>query len=232
MKPLLTLGFVVLAVVVAAGFGVGPFAPKGPYELALDRITVSIEADPELAPRLHERYRAACSWPSVLATFLCREARGEVDFQLAQKGVPRLDRETQVQRNVFLAELLSTLDDVSCGALGRQEGGTRGFRAAVGRLPAESVDRLVDLTVAAVAAELRATPPEKLGEPEVAAAQVEFQRGLDKESRSRLIVMSLVPRTAAPMSDADACWVGKTVYGRVAAMPEPHRSVMAVHLAK
>lgn len=229
MRALLTLGLLALAGLVAYGLRLGPFAPRSGYEAALDRVAERLRADPDLAARFETRIAQACGWPRWLAPLACRGVAGDVGFELAQKGVARLDRETHARRAVILHEVLATVDDRTCAALGRQQGGTARFREVVAGLSPASLDHLVELTYLALAAELRGTPGEAPSEQEVAAAQVEFERGLEGPTRSRLFALRVVP---GPMSDADACWLGRAVYARVAAMREPHRSALAAHLAR
>jgi hypothetical protein len=232
MKAMMMLGLAVLVGIVAYGFLASSFAPRSVYAATLDSIMTRLQADPEIRAGLEARLRQACSAP-VLPQVFCRDAHSRVAFELAQKGAGRLDREAATRRVLLLSSFLVTLDEPACGALGRRDaGGTAGFRAAFERLPVERLRDWEDLAVAAVTAELRGTPAEPLDEQEVAAAQTEFARGLDAQARGRLTAMRIVKNDDRGLSDHEVCWVGRTVYGRIAEMPEPYRSVMAVYLAR
>lgn len=232
MRGLLTLGFVLLLVIVAYGHQVGPFAPKTAYALVLDRIATRIKADPEIRGAFESRLRQACS-RVVLENVFCSEAYTEVGFELTRKGAARLDRESSAQRLVLMSEFLATLDERSCAALSRVNGGgTANFRAAFERQPAERLQQWEDLAVKALTAELRGTPRVELGEQEVAIAQAELVKGLDSQTRSRILAMSIVKKDDRAMSDAEVCWLSRTVSRRVAELPEPYRSTMAMYFGR
>lgn len=232
MKTLMALGLVVLLAIVAWGMQIGPFTPKTAYAATLERIMTRLKEDPDIRKRLEGRLRESCSAP-VLPQVFCREAHFKVGFDLAQKGTGRLDRESATRRVVLLSEFLATVDEAACGALGQKDGGgTAGFRTAFERLSAQRLHEWEDLAVKAVTAELRGTPAEVLGDQEIAAAQAELLKGLDSQTRGRLTAMHIMKKTDQNLSAQDACWVGRTIFGRVAEMPEPHRSIMAIHLAR
>lgn len=232
MRALMTLGFAILFGIVVYGLQLGPFAPKTAYALVLDRIAARIKADPEIRGAFESRLRQACS-RIVLENVFCSEAYTEVGFDLARRGAARLDRESSARRMVLMSEFLATLDERSCAALVRTHGGgTANFRAAFERQPAERLQEWEDLAVKALTAELRGTPRVELGEQEIATAQAEMMKGLDSPTRSRILAMTIVKKDERSMSDADVCWLTRTVSRRVAELPEPSRSTMAMYLGR
>lgn len=232
MRALLSLGLVVIVGIFVWGFHLGPFAPRDPYDAEVGRVMSRLLADPEVRPALEARIGAACHWPLFLVGLLCPRAAGDVAFELARKGVPRLGREAQVERALLVNEIFASLDEPACGALGRAQGIRGNVKQVVGRLSPAVLARLMDLASAVIVAEIRGTPAATLNPREIRAAEADFNSGLDGPTRSRLMALTILPLARSNASDADVCWVVRTVYARVAAMAEPHRSAMALHLVE
>lgn len=231
MRRALVIGvFVTLAGM--SGWRVGlPFGPRTAYDVAHDRIVARLELDADLGPRWEARVSEVCAWPRMLRGMFCAEAIGDLEFDVSRKGVSRLDRDSQVQRIAIINEMIAKGDEATCQALTRDEGSSRELRAVFDKLSDESRDAFVEIGVVAIGAELRGTPAERLDSREVEVAQRVFDEGLAQKDRGRMFV-AFVTRNS--LSASESCWAGKTIYGRIAEMPEPHRGVLAVyaHLPK
>ncbi len=228
MSSLLSLTLTLSVTVLAWVFEAGPVASRSPYALAVDRITARVQADSDLAVRFDDRLRRRCRWPRLAWPLVCGAQQQRLGFELAQRGMARLDRTALSRRAVLLSDLLHAADERTCAALGQARRGAANFRQAFEALGQAAIEEWVELSVRAIAAELRDTPREAVSQEDVARAQREFLRTLSDHSVARL---ARVPDDDR-VSDADACWIGRTLYTRLAAMPEPYRGILALHLAR
>lgn len=210
-----------------SGWRVGlPLGPRTPYDVAHDDMMAHLELDPDLGPRWEARVGEVCGFPRLLRSVFCAQAIGDLEFEVSRKGVSRLDRASQVRRIALINELLANGDEATCQALAGGEVSPRELRPVFDRLSEESRSALVELTLAAIGAELRGTRTERLDPTDVEAAQRVFDQGLPDKDRGRMFAAFV---TRDSLSRAESCWAGKTIYARIAQMPEPHRGVLAVH---
>ena len=227
MSSLLSFTVALSVSVLAWAFGAGPSASESPYARAVDRITARVHADADLAMRFDDRLHGRCRWPRLAWPLVCGAQQQSLGFELAQRGLARLDRAALSRRAVLLSDLLHAADERTCAALGQARRGTANFRQAFEALGQAAIEEWVDLSVRAIAAELRDTPREAVSQKDIARAQREFARTLSEHSVARLAKLP-----GDGVSDADACWIGRTLYARLAAMPEPYRGILALHLAR
>jgi hypothetical protein len=188
--------------------------PLAAYERALDQRIAALRDAPGLAARLD---------------VLSPEDQRVLVLELALQGIPRLPDAALVQRAFLVGSLLSGLDERTCGAVVTGHAAPARLARAIASLAPGARDAWLDLTAAAVRAELAQTP-EPFVEPgpvrEAIAALMsrrtpeqaqQLQRGLSK---------------LRDLDPAEACRVGRAIYQEVPVLGAPHDQVLARLLAK
>jgi len=149
--------------------------------------------------------------------------------ELAVKGMPRLGDAALLERTVLLSSSLGGLDEATCGAIVVGRYTAEQQERAVANLAPAAVASWLDLELEAARAELLATPEPPVDPRAVQDAMIALFREVPRADVERLRDGLVKLAQAQP---AEACWVGRTIYARVAVLGEPHDRVLARMLAR
>jgi len=180
----------------------------------MERRFAELHADPLLRARLGDLPEA--------------EARAALLGQ-AERGFVRLDDAALVERVRLLSRMFDAADVETCGAAARGKATPEQRERLAANLDPASAETWADLAFAAARAELAAAPA-----PPLAGSQVQLALGrllatlpADDADRLRAGMPHLVE-----LPDADACWVIRTLYGKVAALDPAQAAPLARLLAR
>ena len=191
------------------------------YEAAATRMLARLSSDPAMKDALLARLRANCSKRR------CRDEDMQMGAELAASGVRRLDAPTLVTRARLITIILKNVDEKSCAAIVR--GSLTATRTALEQLEPSILDAWMEVSFRAVTAELRNVPPRKLMDSEVQHAYQQFSSLLTEQELQRFRAL---PNDESKYSTADTCWTTRLTYEKLPMLPEPHRSVMAIHMVQ
>ena len=188
--------------------------PVSAWSRAMERRFAELHADPLLRARLGDLPEA--------------EARAALLGQ-AERGFVRLDDAALVERVRLLSRMFDAADVETCGAAARGKATPEQRERLAANLDPASAETWADLAFAAARAELAAAPA-----PPLAGSQVQLALGRllatlpqDDADRLRAGMPNLVD-----LPDADACWVVRTLYARVAALDPAQAAPLARLLAR
>jgi len=196
-------------------------ATSDQYEAAVNKLLARLSAEPEIKDALLTRLRANCSKRR------CRDEDIQMGAKIAARGVRRLDGPTLVTRARPISVIPKRVDEKSCAAIVR--GSLTATRAALERLESSILDAWMDAALQAGIAELRNVPPQRLTDREVQQAYQQFSSLLTEQELQRFRAL---PDDESKYSTADTCWGTRLTYEKLAMLPEPHRSVMAIHMVQ
>ncbi|MDQ1093586.1 hypothetical protein QE400_002999 [Xanthomonas sacchari] len=191
-----------------------PYPASSPLHAPFDRMLRKLASDPRYVALLKQ------SGPQAQ----------QVGFKLAQSGIARLDRDTLEQRLEILSQVSEKVDVPQCALLAR--GGNPNDAQALGaamfggleKLPQAQIDRWFDISLKATEAALGNTQPQVVSQQRIQEAMGSLVRSLPADQQQRLL--HVLPQITKA-SDADACWVARTLYRQTLAAPEPLRGELA-----
>lgn len=172
--------------------------------------------NPDLSAKFNARIRASADPKSV-------------GFEIAERGMRRLDAASLEQRMMFALKLVEFMDVPTCAALARP-GAERNRQMqpqilkAIEQMPATDIEGYLALVERAIVAELDnvAVPPLYPGRAE-AALQNLASRFSDAE---RAVLMRVINYPSTTTHDT-ACWMVRTVFSETLALPVGDRQTLA-----
>ncbi|UKE52439.1 hypothetical protein KCU57_09375 [Xanthomonas translucens] len=197
-----------------------PYPKSSPLHEPLDRMLRKLVNDPRYVALLKQGDKAQAQ---------------RAGFELAQKGISRLDHATLEQRLEILAAVSEKVDVPKCALLAR--GGNPNDARAMSAtmlqgletLPPAQIDQWFEISLKATDAQLSNTPPQTVAPADVQAAMTSLINALPSDQQQRLV--KVLPQMAQA-SDADACWAARTLYTQALAAKEPVRGQLAWVLAQ
>jgi len=143
-------------------------------------------------------------------------------------GVNRLDDARLRAYFVAWGDMLARLDQQTCAAIARGDVEPDAMQVALSYIPAREAGDFLNALLTAEAAEQENAEIPPLDSAAVALASNEFYASLSDEDRQRYV---RIGEAGDQLSDEDRCWAGRTVFGRIGTLPEPHASVWARSVA-
>jgi hypothetical protein len=148
----------------------------------------------------------------------------------AERGFARLDDAALVERVRLLSRMFEAADVDTCGAAARGKASPEQRERLAASLDPASAEAWVELSFAAARAELAAVPYPPAAPPQrVQMALGSLLATLPPDDADRL-------RAGMPnlldLPDADACWVVRTLYAKVAALDPAQAAPLARLLAR
>ncbi|MBL8513740.1 MAG: hypothetical protein JNJ55_07090 [Betaproteobacteria bacterium] len=150
-------------------------------------------------------------------------------FEIADRGIRRLDNAALEQRMVFALKLVENMDTATCAALARPDAERNralqpAFLKAIEQLPLKDIEGYLALVERAIGAELDGVP-----EPAFSMQQAEasVQKLADKFSDGERAVLLRVVNFPSVTTNDTACWMVKTVFSEILALPSRDRQVLA-----
>jgi hypothetical protein len=192
-----------------------PYPKSSPLHEPFDRMLRKLVNDPRYMALLKQGDKAKAQ---------------QAGFELAQKGIARLDHATLEKRLEILAAVSEKVDVPQCAVLAR--GGNPNDAQAMSaamlqgleRLPPAQIDAWFDMSLKATNAQLSNTPPQPVAPADVQAAMGSLVQALPADEQQRL--MKVLPQIAQA-NDEDACWAARTLYKQALATKEPQRGQLA-----
>ncbi|UKE74868.1 hypothetical protein [Xanthomonas graminis] len=192
-----------------------PYPKSSPLHEPFDRMLRKLVNDPRYVALLKQGDKAQAQ---------------RAGFELAQKGISRLDHATLEQRLEILAAVSEKVDLPKCALLAR--GGNPNDAQAMSAamlqgletLPPAQIDQWFEISLKATDAQLSNTPPQTVAPADVQTAMTSLINALPSDQQQRLV--KVLPQMAQA-SDADACWAARTLYTQALAAKEPVRGQLA-----
>jgi hypothetical protein len=196
-------------------------AAAAPIESAVAEIAV----DPYTAAseRLTARLVASAEMQQLYPTASLADAPA-IGYNLANKGLRRLDDDRLIQRAALMARIYAEADTPTCAAIFVGDRAP-GMEAALRRLSAAEIDQWFELVYGAMSAELRQTgQPENPSPKAVRRSVQELLASLAPADAELVFSMLQSPREGSP---EDACRAGRLIHAEVARLPEPSKATLA-----
>ena len=165
--------------------------------------------------------------PEFQAAFagLTPEQAQQKGFELAARGISRLDDRALRQRAEILARILPQLGEPACASMARGVSSPEvltAIQSTLKDLDTTSLALWLDLSRNAMLAELRQTPRPTVTDEQVNAAFSALADSWPQADVDRLNAL----HDLSTASDTDACWVVRTLYRTATELPEPHGTVL------
>jgi hypothetical protein len=187
--------------------------------------------------RAHEPFAAfgkrLAGNPDLVAKFNAR-ARASADpkmlgFEIADSGIRRLDDAALEQRLVFALKLVEHMDLATCAALARPDAERNRelqpkILKAIEQLPVKDIEDYLVLVERAIAAELNGMPAPAISMDQAGAS---VQKLADRFSDAERGLLMRVVNYPSMTSNDTSCWMVKTVFGEILALPVRDRQVLA-----
>lgn len=192
-----------------------PYPKSSPLHEPFDRMLRKLVNDPRYVALLGQGDKAQAQ---------------RAGFELAQKGIARLDHATLEQRLEILAAASDKLDVAKCAVLARggdpkdAQAMSAAMLQGLEALPPAQIDQWFDISLKATDAQLSNTPPQTVAPADVQAAMKTLITSLPPDQQQRL--MKVLPQMTQA-SDEDACWAARTLYKQTLATKEPVRGQLA-----
>jgi hypothetical protein len=171
--------------------------------------------------------------PGLVAKLNAR-ARGSADpkslgFEIADSGIRRLDDAALEQRMVFALKLVEHMDTATCAALARPDAErNRELRPkilkAIEQLPVKDIEDYIALVERAIVAELDGVPAPGFSQSQ---AEASVQKLAEKFSDAERGVLMRVVNYPSMTTNDTSCWMVKTVFSEILALPTKDRQVLA-----
>ncbi|MBN6148998.1 hypothetical protein JR065_01490 [Xanthomonas sp. AmX2] len=192
-----------------------PYPKSSPLHAPFDRMVRKLVNDPRYMALLKQGDKAQAQ---------------TAGFELAQKGIARLDAAALEQRLKIIAAVTEAAPVAQCAVLARG-GDAKNAQAmsdamlqGLERLPPAQIDAWFDISFQATDAQLSQRPPQPVAPAQVEAAMGKLITALPGEQQQRLA--RVLPQIASA-SDEDACWAARTLYREALAMDQPTRGQLA-----
>lgn len=158
-----------------------------------------------------------------LADYQIGSMRGRIS-----PGVARLDDARLRAYFVAWGDMLARVDLSTCAAIARGEVEPDVMQIALSYIPAREAGGFLDALLTAEAAEQQHAEIPPLDSAAAVLADSAFFASLSDEDQQRYVRVS---RGGDQLSDEDRCWAGRTVFGKVGTLAEPHATVWARSVA-
>lgn len=160
---------------------------------------------------------------------LARSGAGDSVQTLVSEGLVRLTDSMLIRRLQLMSLMLERTDESICAALSRGTPGNGQMTLAMAKLEGQDMEDWSGLLIEAQIATLERRKVRGVT-PEVLAQSVQATiASLPDSEATRLRIIFSRFQTA---SDAEACWAGRALFARGAALPEPTRSHLALGLVQ
>ena len=161
-----------------------------------------------------------------------RDAKAAMDlgFEMSQRGLRQLDDESLVRRLELIPKLVENVDLATCAAMvdpnpRRLRQYSQKVMAAVGKLSNADARAYFELVYQSLDADLKGgTPPSGPAQNNLEQAMRRLAARFSAEEQALLMRVVNFPGTA---SQESACWMVKTAFAEILAMPAKDQRVLA-----
>ncbi len=191
-----------------------PFPPQSRAHLPFEEFAKNLTSIPDF----ERKVRATATSTDATAT----------GFEIAQNGMKRLDDAQLAKWMELVVKMVEHLDERTCAAMSRADPSAAKALApklllGIDKMSSAEIRAYFDLTVKAVEAELNRTEAPEFSKDKAERAMRKLVRKFTAEEQAVLMRVSLYPSTA---SDSSACWIVKTVFEEIMALPSADRQVL------